>query len=228
MLYALSIIHSQGGRAMDLSKRNTELMEVTDEGSGASISELQESYLYMNQGFLRVYGERFIAFLHRIGLAGNLLDIGCGNCVIGSMILKQVFHVVSVIGVDINPVAIDMTKEQNVAVCMADVYNLPFGETFDAVLLFDVLHHLESPVDALHEVRRVLNPNGKVIIFDLARSMGAWQATLLGSQSDELSDVQKSIMRAYTRYEIVCMLDGFRNIESEVWLTAFNVVTAEI
>lgn len=45
------------------------------------------------------------------------------------------------------------------------VAGLPFADcTFDAVCLADVLEHLERPVDALKELRRVTKPKGHIIV----------------------------------------------------------------
>jgi SAM-dependent methyltransferase len=38
------------------------------------------------------------------------------------------------------------------------------------LILFDVFHHLEYPLDALEECRRVLNTGGRLLIFDHAMS----------------------------------------------------------
>jgi SAM-dependent methyltransferase len=48
-----------------------------------------------------------------------------------------------------------------------NAYKLSFGdESAAAVILFDVFHHLRYPGTALQEVRRVLLPGGRVIIFE--------------------------------------------------------------
>ncbi|MBN1780266.1 methyltransferase domain-containing protein [bacterium] len=50
------------------------------------------------------------------------------------------------------------------AVC-ADAYHLPFRpDTLDAVVLSEVIEHLESPMDVLKEVKRVLSQNGRLIV----------------------------------------------------------------
>jgi SAM-dependent methyltransferase len=45
-----------------------------------------------------------------------------------------------------------------------DAFALPMGPVFDAVGLFDVIEHLDEPVAALCEARRVLRPGGHIFI----------------------------------------------------------------
>jgi SAM-dependent methyltransferase len=71
----------------------------------------------------------------------------------------------------------------------ADARRLPFAaNSFDLVCLFDVLEHLDDDRAALEEVRRVLNPGGRVLIHVPAHPM-------LFAQNDEVSGHR----RRYTR-----------------------------
>ena len=51
----------------------------------------------------------------------------------------------------------------------SDIYALPLGDaTADAVTLHQVLHFLDEPQKALLEARRILRPDGKLLIVDFA------------------------------------------------------------
>lgn len=52
-----------------------------------------------------------------------------------------------------------------------NIYNLSMPDSSVAnLILFDVFHHLEYPLDALEECRRVLTVGGNLLIFDHAMS----------------------------------------------------------
>jgi SAM-dependent methyltransferase len=89
---------------------------------------------------------------------GNLLDVGCG---IGDMLR---FHPNSV-GVDINPYAVDYCRSKGLNAYLMQVDELPFeSETFDTILLDNVLEHLSAPSTLLAEISRVLRMRGNLII----------------------------------------------------------------
>lgn len=48
-----------------------------------------------------------------------------------------------------------------------DAHDLPFkNESFDSIVLFDVLHHLNEPGTLFTEADRVLKPNGRIIFME--------------------------------------------------------------
>jgi SAM-dependent methyltransferase len=50
---------------------------------------------------------------------------------------------------------------------LLDAHALPFGsETLDSIILFDVLHHLKSPVLFFQEVDRVLKRKGRCVMME--------------------------------------------------------------
>ena len=91
-------------------------------------------------------------------LKASTLDIGCG---IGDMLSFRP----NTVGVDINPHNVAFCKElgHDAQIMTPDV--LPFGDTlFDSVLLDNVLEHIVEPTPLLTEIRRVLRPQGLVVI----------------------------------------------------------------
>ena len=57
----------------------------------------------------------------------------------------------------------------------ADAQCLPFtNNSFDNIVLFDVIHHLELPCRFLDEAQRVLRPGGRIVIMDPYVSWASW------------------------------------------------------
>jgi len=91
----------------------------------------------------------------------KILDVGCstGNflihCSKGSC------------GVDADAESINVAKKRglNAEVINIDIEKLPYNDNeFDAVNFISTIEHLREPLNALLEIRRVLKPNGKLII----------------------------------------------------------------
>ena len=96
----------------------------------------------------------------------KVLDLGCGN---GR--LYQLFrgNNIDYVGVDFSENLVNIAKEKYGNYFKpADILNLPFlNENFDSVWSISVLHHIPSAEmrkRVLSEIKRVLVPNGRVIV----------------------------------------------------------------
>lgn len=86
---------------------------------------------------------------------GRVLDIGCAD----SSIKKCLSQGISYIGLDYYTTAVEWydTKPD----IFGDAHMLPVAsESFDSILLLDVLEHLHDPAHCIQEVARVLKPGG--------------------------------------------------------------------
>ena len=93
------------------------------------------------------------------GLSGQVLDIGCAE----SSIQQQLPSATKYIGLDYYKTATEWYQTRPDV--FGDGQKLPFSDqSFDHVLLLDVLEHIPAPSDCLEEVRRVLKPGGTLII----------------------------------------------------------------
>ena len=93
----------------------------------------------------------------------RILDIGCGTG--GNLMMLSQFGEAE--GVDVSPDALAFCRErglQNVKLGSAE--SLPYEDaTFDLVTALDVVEHLDDDVAGLREMRRVLRPGGRLLMF---------------------------------------------------------------
>lgn len=103
----------------------------------------------------------------------RLLDIGTGT---GRMLKVFASRTKQLIGIDNSPSMLDIARStidasqiSHASLHRADMYNLPWsGPIFDVVLLHQVLHFAEEPVQAITQAKRVLAHNGFLVIVDFA------------------------------------------------------------
>ena len=102
---------------------------------------------------------------------GMVLEVGCGIGVVASHLSEK--YQWKVTGIDLDPEQIEIARNDNpenehLKFLEADVKELPFEDgEFDAVLSFDVLHHIPDWDKALHEISRVSRPKGWYFLNDL-------------------------------------------------------------
>lgn len=113
----------------------------------------------------------------REALAGKpidaLLDLGTGTGRILELFGPEITRGV---GIDLNPEMLQFARAnldkaglKNCSVRQGDLYNLPFPrDSFDAIVLHQVLHYLEDGARALREAARVLRPGGRLVVVDFA------------------------------------------------------------
>jgi 2-polyprenyl-3-methyl-5-hydroxy-6-metoxy-1,4-benzoquinol methylase len=92
----------------------------------------------------------------------TILDIGCGT----GAILKELSKTYNVVGIDMSPLAIEYSKKRG----LKNVFEMTVQEfprdkfNVKAVLLLDVIEHIDDDVDVLRNAREIVGPNGRVII----------------------------------------------------------------
>lgn len=91
----------------------------------------------------------------------NILDVGVGL----GRLLQKVRQDVNKYGVDISMPYLQKTKSSGLEVCMADLENLPYKDSFfDVIISTDVLEHVFDYHKCIHEILRVLKPDGVFIM----------------------------------------------------------------
>ena len=106
--------------------------------------------------------------------SGRVLDIGMGGCACMALYLARKGYEVT--GIDRSSHAVHRARKNAEGKRLrgaftarrGDAAKLPFeDDTFDVVISFHSLHHIDRPVAALREMFRVCRPGGKVLISDL-------------------------------------------------------------
>jgi SAM-dependent methyltransferase len=101
----------------------------------------------------------------------DFLEVGCGNGVVSRYLADK--YQSDVVGIDIDPEQIalaakDVGDVANIRFLEADATRLPFeAGSFDVVLSFGVMHHIDNWLAALGEIKRVLRPKGYFIYADI-------------------------------------------------------------
>ena len=89
---------------------------------------------------------------------GRVLDIGCGR----QPLKEHITPACDYISMDYPSTA---GAYNALPAVLGDAMQLPFaGETFDTVVLLEVIEHLPLPLLALQEAFRILKPNGTIIL----------------------------------------------------------------
>jgi SAM-dependent methyltransferase len=93
----------------------------------------------------------------------RILDVGCGT----GANLQMLGEFGSAEGVDVSPEALDFCRTRGLAqVKQGAAESLPFADSsFDLVTGLDVVEHLDDDIAGLSEMRRVLRPDGRAVLF---------------------------------------------------------------
>lgn len=144
---------------------------------------------------------------------GQLLDIGCGS----NQLVERYVHGV---GIDVHPWS-------GVDLLVRNSAELPFeSQSFDTITVLAALNHIPNRGDVLDECRRLLRPDGQVLVTMLTPTISRlWHR--LRSTSD--ADLRERGMKAgevygFTRTEVIRLFDdhGFRLGSERRFMLAFN------
>lgn len=104
---------------------------------------------------------------HRIDLANKaILDAGCGSGY-STELIARAFAPSRLVAFDLMPEQIELAERRglNADVFVGDMTNLELpSESFDAVFIFGVLHHIPIWRQALREMASVLKPEGALLV----------------------------------------------------------------
>jgi SAM-dependent methyltransferase len=127
---------------------------VTNSPAGLNQRQISHREVWETKEALRLLYQDYHRQLFESCPEGAILDIGGGT----AHIKESRPDVVSV----------DILRFPGIDV-VADAHRLPFQEGFFAgVVMLDVLHHLERPIEFLKEASRVLKPGGRIAMIEPA------------------------------------------------------------
>ena len=147
------------------------------------------------------------------------LDIGCGNGINGRYMRELGYDV---LGIDINPNAIQLTKDFGVKAELTDICEFSWSQNYDLITSFYFLQHLshKKATRVLEDAFEHLNPNGILalgIFTDRENGLTAKDMQLLLKQKTsctildydewEREDRDHGIPHTHKGYYCVCRKD---------------------
>lgn len=142
----------------------------------------------------------YTAFTNKIIPKARILDLGCGSGRDAKHFFEDGYEVV---GIDISQGLLNIAQKKNpdITFIKGSFLQLPFEDnTFDGIWAYASLVHLETTKDvlkALTECRRVLKPNGVMIVY-VKQQLNTQKTSVV---SDTLSDHDR-FFRLYTATEL--------------------------
>lgn len=148
----------------------------------------------------------------------TLLDVGCGE---GRHVIHACLeHNIQGVGVDLSLRDLKITAERfapyagynpksHFAIQQTDATKLPFADhSFDKIICSEVLEHIENYTGVLHEIKRVLKPNG-ILAISVPR---AWPEKICWRLSNAYHQVEGGHIRIFNA----------RQLRSEIEMQGFE------
>ena len=109
-------------------------------------------------------GSRVDVALKLLDQGDRLLDIGCGDGILGYFAKNKYKEVY---GLDISDTALKIAKKRGLITKKTNFNagEIPFGnDYFDAITCLDVIEHVFEPINLIKEIHRVLKEKGSLVI----------------------------------------------------------------
>jgi len=94
----------------------------------------------------------------------KIIDLGCGQGIFLKL-LEEKFKNIKTFGVDIEPCVLEAKKFLKAKIKIADIRNSGFpNDFFDIVFCLDVLEHFKNLEEPIREIKRIVEPDGVLIV----------------------------------------------------------------
>lgn len=162
------------------------------------------------------------SFMESLAPESYICDLGCGN---GRNMDYDGFQFV---GVDNCEAFVNMCNKKGLNCKLGEMTNIPLeSESVDAILSIASFHHLSSlqtRIEAMDEMHRILKPNGKILLSVWSKEQPKKTKRVFEKYGDNLVK-WKTCEKVFERYyyifqilelEILFDFSGF-SIESHIW-----------
>lgn len=159
---------------------------------------------------------------------GDILDLATGSGQFVQILTEMLGGFDRIVGIDLSEKALRAAEKRfpgdNYSFLKMDCRNLTFAEnSFDTVTISNSLHHLDDPVPVLREMRRVVKPDGIILVSEMVcdgLSEGQLTHVLLHHWWAAIDSLNGIVHRpTFSRQQIRDLLQppGFRELEFFEW-----------
>jgi ubiquinone/menaquinone biosynthesis C-methylase UbiE len=190
-------------------------------------SRVQEEFSHQSEHMARSSAFQTADNVQRIvkGLGppplGRILDLACGPGILSAAVAPLANEVV---GLDITPKMVDLAARRlsrsghtNAKFKVGVVEDIPFETgSFDGAVTRLSFHHFPDLDTPLAEIRRVLQPHGRLVVADITSSTSAGKA-ILHNALESLRDPTHVRFLSQREMTDVILDAGFEIINTETW-----------
>lgn len=190
-------------REYDANKIATKIGQLFEELLQSSVQNQKGTDEAIGRDYFR-QGRREVEALVPVE-AMRILDVGCGEGILGKRLLDR--GAAEVVGIEVDPAAGERAKENLSLVLQGDAefLELPFEEGyFDCIICADVLEHLKEPLITLRRFNRYLADSGTIIAsIPNVRYYGVINMLVEGEwKYQDYGILDKTHLRFFTRKDI--------------------------
>ncbi|AFY73677.1 methyltransferase family protein [Synechococcus sp. PCC 7502] len=156
----------------------------------------------------------------KLGNKGKLLDVGCalGDCLIQAKNLGWT----DVVGIDVSQFAVDFAQKRGLSILEGDLTNHPFtANSFDLILLQDVIEHIANPIAHLQNAYHLLKPGGQILL--ITPDLHGLLTKILGAMWYHYKPNEHLTYFSQSNMKLALEKSGFVNIQSKPTVSYMSI-----